>query len=106
MGNQALEVQPFDEWAIVEVMGHQRYAGRVTEQTIGGAAFIRIDVPVCGNVAAYSKLLSPSAIFSITPTSESIARDAVKHFRSPPLSIFDFDFQPRLPGLQDDADAY
>ncbi len=35
----------FDTWAVVEVMGHNTYAGRVTEQAIGGASFIRVDVP-------------------------------------------------------------
>lgn len=35
----------FDQWAIVDVMGHQRYAGRVTEETLAGAGFIRVDVP-------------------------------------------------------------
>jgi hypothetical protein len=30
---QMTENQPFDCWAVVEVMGHSRYAGRVTEQS-------------------------------------------------------------------------
>ena len=34
----------FDEWAILELMGHRRLAGKVTEQEIGGANMIRIDV--------------------------------------------------------------
>lgn len=35
----------FDHWCIVESFGHERIAGRVTEQTIGGCSFIRVDVP-------------------------------------------------------------
>ena len=31
-------------WAIVELMGHQRIAGKVSEETIGGAALLRVDV--------------------------------------------------------------
>jgi len=35
----------FKEWAILELMGHRRLAGLVSEQQIGGASFIRIDIP-------------------------------------------------------------
>ncbi len=35
----------FETWAILELMGHRRLAGFVTEQEIGGANLLRIDVP-------------------------------------------------------------
>lgn len=35
-------------WAILELMGHRRLAGYVSEQEIAGAAFIRVDVPGTG----------------------------------------------------------
>jgi hypothetical protein len=35
----------FHSWAIVELFGHNQLAGLVTEQTIAGQSFIRIDVP-------------------------------------------------------------
>ncbi len=37
--------QKFEAWAIVELFGHQKIAGRLTEQTIGGCHFLRVDVP-------------------------------------------------------------
>ena len=37
--------QSFDKWAIVELMGHRKLAGRATEQVVAGQAFLRIDVP-------------------------------------------------------------
>jgi hypothetical protein len=37
------ERKQFSEWAIIELFGHQRIAGRVSEQTIGGCAFVRDD---------------------------------------------------------------
>lgn len=37
--------QPFESWALVELFGHQRIAGHVTEQQIGGCQFVRVDVP-------------------------------------------------------------
>lgn len=35
----------FDSWAIVEIMGHDKYAGRVTEEPLFGVNMLRIDVP-------------------------------------------------------------
>jgi hypothetical protein len=37
--------QSFEGWAILELMGHRRLGGYVTEQQVGGVAFVRIDVP-------------------------------------------------------------
>ena len=38
-----------DTWAIVEIMGHTRIAGRITETTLAGGVFLRIDVPEAGD---------------------------------------------------------
>ena len=32
-------------WAVCELFGHQRIAGRISEQVFGGANLIRVDVP-------------------------------------------------------------
>ena len=54
------EQKPFDQWAIVEVMGHRSFGGRVTEQTIGGTSFIRVDVPAVKDRPAFTKLFGAS----------------------------------------------
>ena len=35
----------FEQWGIVELMGHQRAAGRLSEESIGGANMLRVDMP-------------------------------------------------------------
>ena len=35
----------FEDWVILELRGHRRLAGYLQEQQIGGASFLRLDVP-------------------------------------------------------------
>lgn len=75
----------FDEWAVVELFGHQRIAGKVSEQTIGGCAFIRVDVPevpseesgALPQSLAYTKYFGNGAIYAMTPCAEDVARLAI-----------------------------
>lgn len=81
-------MEKFDSWAIVEVFGHQKFAGRVTEQAIGGASFVRVDVPEVDSSPAFTKLFGASAIYSITPVTEDLARKAVRACHSEPISVY------------------
>lgn len=89
----------FPCWAIVEVMGHQRYAGMVHEQQVAGAGMIRIDVPEvpqdgrCVALEAYTKLFGVSAIYGLTPCTEEAARRYAAMARKRPFELFD---TPRL----------
>lgn len=79
----------FEQWCILEIMGHQTYAGVVSEQVIGGASFVRIDVPECDGVPAFSKCFGASSIYCITPVTEEVARLRAKSLRQAPLSVYD-----------------
>lgn len=81
--------KPFDEWAIVEIMGHQRYAGRVSEQTIAGGALLRIDIPATPRQPAYSKLFGVSSVYAITPTTEELATAMAANINAAPITIYD-----------------
>lgn len=67
------ESEKFDEWAIVDVMGHQRFTGRVTEHVIAGQGFIRVDVPNEDGSVAFTKLLGTASIYAISPVSQEVA---------------------------------
>lgn len=78
--------ESFDLWAIVEVMGHKRFSGHVSEQSIGGASFIRVDVPATKRAAAFTKLLGAASIYCISPCSEEIAKADAESNVGNPLS--------------------
>ena len=67
------EQMNFDEWAILELMGHRRLAGKVTDAVIGGGAFLRIDIPG-KNDKQTTQYYSPGSVYCLTPTTEEIAR--------------------------------
>lgn len=72
--NTETEQVKFDHWCIVELMGHQTIAGRVTEINLFGAAMMRVDVPEQEGRAAFCKFYGASAIYAVTPVEEKIAR--------------------------------
>lgn len=84
----------FDEWAIVDVMGHQRYVGRVTEQVIAGTGFVRVDVPATEKVQAWTKLIGTGSIYAITPVTEEIAKAMAENRQAEPIKAFEL--TPRL----------
>lgn len=59
-----------DTWAILEVFGHQVYAGKVSEHQLGNANLLRVDVPATDKSQSFTKFFSAGAIFSLTPTDE------------------------------------
>lgn len=110
-------------WAVVEIMGHQKYAGFCTETTLAGAPLLRVDVPqVEGkqysterynyeakryeqqtyqepDIEGYTKYFGPSSIFCVTPCTEAAAREAAKQWRSAPVQqvhLPEFDTTARL----------
>lgn len=91
---EAAKQQPFDEWAKVELFGHQVIVGRVTEATLAGGSFLRVDVPQVNGNPAFTRFFGPSAIYSITPVSEQIARDLLQVYRKEPVSRYEL---PQLP---------
>lgn len=99
-GQQA-PAQPALQWAIVELMGHQRIAGAISQQAFGGANLVRIDVPPvtwingsqCDDgpehrvttftaIPAHTRSLGAAAIYGINWCDEAtatIAAHAIKH---------------------------
>ena len=96
MNSEEQTPKTFDSWAVVEIMGHSRFAGRVTEQAIGGCAFVRIDVPQIGDRLPFTKLFGQGSIFSITPCSEELARQVAAECAVRPVQVYAPSVQPRL----------
>ncbi len=107
------EQAKFEGWAVVEMMGHQREVGHVTTEYFGAAALFRVDVPElpdrewtlekpewgpegmlpagtkvkrAGSIGR-SRLVSPGAIYAITPCTEEAARTALDRDQHRPMKV-------------------
>ena len=74
-----------DQWAIVELFGHTKIAGKISESVIGGCSFVRVDVPGFKDHQPFTKLYGQGAIYSISFVDEETAMYAVNSFQETPI---------------------
>jgi hypothetical protein len=67
--------EKIDGWVILELMGHRRLVGFISEQKIAGRAFLRIDIPA---EPPATQFYGAEAVYCITPTTEEMAREAAR----------------------------
>lgn len=88
----------FAAWVIIELLGHRRLAGYLTEQQIAGTSFLRLDIPAEPPVTQY---YSPGSVYAITPTTEEIARTVARDSRPAPVQRWELE-----PAKDADRDVY
>ena len=74
------------EWAIVEVFGHRRHAGRTREEERFGAKLLRVDIPVKGDAAANgweTIYYGGASIFSFSLSDEDTCKRINKPYEPP-----------------------
>lgn len=79
----------FESWGIVELMGHQRAAGRISEEEIGGSKLLRIDIP--DGDTYRTVFYGSSAIYALHVTDEAAARAAAKRSGSQPTYAWELE---------------
>lgn len=102
-GQTPLPTAKFEHWCLVELFGHQQIAGLVTEATIGGCSFIRVDVPNAGGEGTmYTRYFGNGAIYAINVTTrEDVLKIVQRAHPAPTPRTVE---QRSLPAYQDDGD--
>jgi len=93
---------PFGSWAIVELMGHRRLAGWVTEESRFGSPMLRIDIPGAGETRT-TQYYGNQSIYCVTPTTEEIATAIAKRCQPAPVVACEL---PAPARPWDDDDGY
>lgn len=96
----------FEGHAILELMGHRRLAGHVSEVEIAGGKFLRLDVPsqTPGEPPVATQFYSPGAIYCITPTSEETARAVAKGAQPAPVQRWELPQLAQARDIEDDGE--
>jgi len=77
--------EKFEQWCICELMGRQQVAGRASEEVIGGAALLRVDVP--DGDSFRTAYYGSSAIYALHVVDEKVARAMASQLgRRPPYA--------------------
>lgn len=122
------EQSKFDGFAIVEVMGHNSFAGHVTTQAFGAAVLFRIDVPelpegevilayadrsgsevlpagskvMREKVQGYTKLIGAGSIYAITPCTEDAVMAYVQRQQRQPLRLLELPASKQIEKPEDE----
>ncbi len=97
--------QKFESWCIVELFGHARIDVPAVETEASRFNAEKLDYDnYRETVPAFTKLYGPSAIYSITPTSEAIARTVAARLVVRAINPFELPTLRQLaePGPRDD----
>lgn len=95
---------PAPQFAIVELFGHGRIAGQISEQTFGGAELVRVDVPAVTykdteyvdgqrrertvTIPAHTRSFGARAIYGISWCDEAAAILAAHSIRDRPVTSY------------------
>lgn len=96
--------EKFEQFAIVELFGHQIIAGFVSEQVIGGQGFVRVDVPTVDDQVGFTKFYGASAIYAITPCDSDTMLAAVKGLARKPIEVWKLNLPQLSVGSHGDND--
>lgn len=105
------DAERFGTWAIVELMGHRRLAGYLTEQQIAGAGFLRLDIPESDATEetrlasqAATQFYAPSSVYAITPVTEEVARAVARRARPEPVHYYELQLPAAKAANREDED--
>jgi len=85
----------YEGWAILDLLGHVRLAGRVSEVSQYGVTMGRIDIPdvpateTSPAIPGFSRFFGGSSVYSMTPTTEEIAVAFTRKSRPVPVQRYD-----------------
>lgn len=101
---QQTTAAPAALWAVLELFGHQRIAGKVSEHVFGGANLVRVDVPEVvvtewdydesppvrrqRLVQAHTRSFGAGAIYAVNWCDEDVAIEAAKSIKHEPLKPY------------------
>jgi hypothetical protein len=94
------EADVFSQWCVVELLGHRRTGGLVTEVQLAGHGFLRLDIPAVDADGLFeparTQFVAPASVYALHPTTQVIATAAARA-TAPPIRRYEL-FAAEKPG--------
>ena len=85
-----------EAWAVVELMGHVKVAGLVTEEERFGVKMGRIDIPMKDG-GMTTQYFGGGSVYRMTPTTEEVARTIATNNQPAPIHSWELPKTALLP---------
>jgi len=98
----------FEAWMVLELMGHRKVAGYVSEESIFGGTMARIDIPTKvgkHGMEFITQYYGISSIYCATPILESDAINLARTYRPRPFEKYDL-HRESLVNLEDITECH
>ena len=79
------EEERIEIWAVLELMGHVKLAGKVSQEEMFGAKMGRIEIPN-GEGGFTTQFFGGGSVYRMTPVSEEVARAVAANHKPQPIS--------------------
>lgn len=70
-------------------MGRQVVVGLVSETTMAGGSFLRVDVPAREDQPGFTRFYRPEAIYCLSPITEALATKLLDYYRPEPVQRYE-----------------
>lgn len=74
---------------VVELFGHNKIAGMVSEFNFGGTNFIRVDVPETAVSGPFTRMFHANACYCLNPCTEEVMLSMAAKYTQLPVTPFD-----------------
>lgn len=78
------KTEKFEEFAIVEMMGHRKIAGKISESEIGGSSLLRVDVFNSEGAIDRTEYIGVGSIYCLTIVSKEVAEAVARNYAPKP----------------------
>jgi hypothetical protein len=75
-------------YAIVELFGHMKIAGKITERTIAGEGFLQLDIEQ-EDGSSFTRLIHPKSIYALNPVPREVALELATRWQYAPVKPYD-----------------
>lgn len=110
-----IEKARLEQYAVVEMMGHRKVIGKITESDIGASSLIKVTVLNKSGEPERTEYIGVGSIYCLTIVTEAVAKEAVANYTPEPTWAYALN-RPQLTGIpqgsyidaddEDDDDDY